>query len=79
MPPETVPIKPEPIVPDTQTTAPGPQSAAPMPDQNLLASTNNFGQKFNLQGLTPYGLTRTEEAFLSPTEKLIAQRGRGIS
>jgi hypothetical protein len=79
MPPETVPIKPEPIVPDTQTTAPGPQSAAPMPDQNLLASTNNFGQKFNLQGLTPSGLTRTEEAFLSPTEKLIAQRGRGIS
>ena len=75
LPPETVPIKPEPIT----ITAPGPQSAAPMPDQNLLASTTNFGQKFGLQNLTPSGLSRTEEALLSPTEKLIAQRSRGLS
>jgi hypothetical protein len=75
IPTDIVPIKPEPIT----VTAPGPQSAAPMPDQNLLASTTNFGQKFGLQNLTPSGLSRTEEALLSPTEKLIAQRSRGLS
>jgi len=75
LPTETVPIKPEPIT----ITAPGPQSAAPMPDQNLLASTTNFGQQFGLQNLSSSGLTRTEEALLSPTEKLIAQRSRGLS
>ena len=78
IPAEIVPIKPQPIIDTESKFVPGPQSAAPMPDQNLLASTNNFGQKFGLQNLTPSGLTRTEEALLSPSEKVIAQRGRGI-
>jgi hypothetical protein len=71
IPPETQPIIPQPI------QQPEPQTSVPTQEPSI-AETTNFGQRFQLAGLTPSGLTRTEEAYLSPTEKLIAQRNRGI-